>query len=137
MATITITNGAAVSGNQAVNIGTVTVDQVTGEVEIKNDTGSPVPVNAVNRNCVGRQTLSVTTGAVSTLTIPGGAVSALIQADGSAISITFDGVTAPTATIGVKIDDGMFQYVDTPLANVKMIARSATTNVQVVYYDKA
>ena len=137
MATITITNGAAVSGNQAVNIGTVTVDQVTGEVEIKNDTGSPVPVNAVNRNCVGRQTLSVTTGAVSTLTIPGGAASALIQSDGSAISITFDGVTAPTATIGVKIDDGMFQYVDTPLANVKMIARSATTNVQVVYYDKA
>lgn len=148
---------------------------VSNEVEVKNDTGNPIPVSgsaavgvapaqpplsvsgvdgaglkrhlltdaagsqsvfASARSCVGRQTLSVTTGAVVTLTPPAGAVAALIQADGSSISITLDG-TAPTATVGGRIDDGVFYYVDTSLANVKLIARTATTNVQVSYFDKA
>jgi|APLak6261696175_1056226.scaffolds.fasta_scaffold04025_2 hypothetical protein len=92
-------------------------------------------VSIIPRRCVGRQTVSVTTGAVVTLTIPGGAVSADIQADGSAVSITKDGTT-PTATVGQRIDDGVIHYVDTPLDSVKLIARTGTTNVQVTYYDK-
>lgn len=148
---------------------------VSNEVEVKNDTGSPITVvdanlgakadtaatddtgafslialfkrllqkvagvltvSAAPRNCLGRQTLSVTTGAVVTLTVPTGAVASVIQADGSAISITIDGTTNPTATIGTRIDDGVLYYVDAPLANVRLIARSATTNVQVDYFDK-
>lgn len=109
---------------------------VSSEVEIKNDTGSPIPVQASVRNCVGRQTISVTTGAVVTLTVPVGAVAALIQADGNAVSITLDSTT-PTTTVGQRIDDGVFYYVDTSLANVKLIARTATTNIQVAYFDKA
>lgn len=95
-----------------------------------------VVVSAAPRSCVGRQTLSVTTGAVVTLTPPVGAVAAMIQADGSAVSVTLEGTT-PTATIGSRIDDGVFYYVDTALASVKLIARTATTNVQVAYFDKA
>lgn len=135
MATTTITNGSAV-GSGEVTIGSVTVDSISSEVEVKNDSGNPLPVNGVVRTCVGRQTISVTTGTVSTLTVPGGAVSALIQADGSAVSLTLDGTT-PTASVGSRIDDGVFFYVDTALANVKLIARTATTNVQVAYFDKA
>lgn len=105
------------------------------EVEVKSDIGNPLPVSATARNCVGRQTLSVTTGAVATLTPPAGAVAALIQADGSAVSITLEG-TNPTANLGMRIDDGVLFYVDTNLANVKLIARQATTNVHVAYFDK-
>ena len=136
MSTVNITNGAAVSGNEAVTIGSVTIDQISSEVEVKNDTGNPIPINGSARNCVGRQTISVTTGSVSTLTVPGSAVAALIQADGNPISITLDGTTNPTSTVGTRIDDGVMFYVDTSLTAVKMIARTATTNVQVTYFDK-
>ena len=108
----------------------------SNEVEITNETGNPIPVSAAPRLCVGRQTLSVTAGAVATLTVPAGAVAAMIQADGGAVSVTLDG-TAPTSSIGSRIDDGTFYYVDTALASVKLISRGATTNVQVVYFNKA
>lgn len=109
---------------------------VSSEVEIKNDSGNPVPISATARSCLGRQTISVTTGAVVTLTVPANSAAAMIQADGNSVSITLDGTT-PTATVGMRIDDGIFFYVDTALANVKLIARTATTNVQVAYFDKA
>lgn len=93
-------------------------------------------VQPLPRRCLGHQTISVTTGAVSTLTIPGGSNACDIQADGSAVSLTQDGTT-PTATVGKRVDDGVIVYVDTPLSTVKLIARTGTTNVQVTYYDKA
>ena len=118
-------------------INTTSTAVVSSEVEIKNDSGNPLPINAVQRTCLGRQTLSVTTSAVATLTVPANAVAASIQVDGgSSVSITLDGVTTPTSSIGSRLDDGVFYYVDTPLASVKLIARTATTNVQVVYFDK-
>lgn len=118
-------------------LNTTSTATVSSEVEIKNDAGNPLPVNAVQRTCLGRQTLSVTTSAVATLTVPANAVAAMLQVDGSsAVSITLDGSTNPTASVGSRLDDGVFYYVDTPLANVKLIARTATTNVQVAYFDK-
>lgn len=96
----------------------------------------PVSVSAGGRNCLGRQTLSVTTGAVVSLTPPAGAVAAMIQADGSAVSMTLDG-SNPTATVGTRIDDGVILHIDSALTAVRLIARSATTNVQVAYFDKA
>ena len=118
-------------------INTTSTAVVSSEVEIKNDSGNPLPINAVQRTCLGRQTLSVTTAAVATLTVPANAVAASIQVDGgSSVSITLDGVTTPTSSIGSRLDDGVFYYVDTPLASVKLIARTATTNVQVAYFDK-
>lgn len=110
---------------------------VSSEVEVKNDTGNPIPVAAAARTCVGRQTISVTTGAVSTLTVPAGANAALIQADGSSVSMTLDGTTNPTSTVGTRLDDGVIFAVDSSLAAVKLIARTAATNVQVTYFDKA
>lgn len=93
-------------------------------------------VKAQPRVCVGRETLPVTTGAVASLTPPKNAVSAVIQPDGNTISITLDGTTTPTATVGSRIDDGVFYTIDSDLFAVSMIARTAATNVQVVYFDK-
>lgn len=136
----TLTVSKSTSGPQvSLDTGDVNITgpiTVSNEVEITNETGNPIPVSAAPRLCVGRQTLSVTAGAVATLTVPGGAVAAMIQADGSAVSVTQDG-TNPTASIGSRIDDGVFYYVDTALASIKLISRSGTTNVQVVYFNKA
>lgn len=125
------------SSNQARELrpdAVVLLDPSTGQA--LGDLGNPVHVYATARACVGQQTLSVTTAAVVTLTVPDMAVAALIQADGNAISITLNGVTAPEANVGMRIDDGVIFYVDTSLAAVKMIARTVTTNVQVTYFDK-
>ena len=97
---------------------------------------SPVPVSASTRQCVGRQTLILTAGVVTTLTVPGGAVAAEIQADGNTVRCTLDGATAPSATVGTRIDDGVIYYVDTALANVKLLAPVACS-AQIVYFDKA
>ena len=117
--------------------GGVTISSVTvSDVEISNDSGNPIPITMVSRTCLGHQTISVTTGTAVSLTVPVNSVSAVIQADGSAISLRLDGV-APTTSSGIRIDDGDFYYVDTALAAVQVIARTATTVVQVAYFNKA
>lgn len=118
-------------------LATTATATISSEVEITNESGNPIPVNAVQRNCVGRQTLAVSNSAVMTLTVPAGAVACYIQVDGaSSVSMTLDGTTAPTATVGLRLDDGVFFYVDSVLANVKLIARTASVNVQVCYFNK-
>ena len=109
---------------------------VTGPVTDTQLRASPVPVSASTRQCVGRQTLALSAGVVTTLTIPGGAVAAAIQADGNTIRCTLDGATAPSATVGTRIDDGVIYYVDTSLANVKLLAPVACA-AQIVYFDRA
>jgi hypothetical protein len=110
---------------------------VSSEIEVTNDNGNPLPVTPVIRQCVGQQTLSVTTAAVSSLTVPATAVAALVQVDGpSSCSITQDNTT-PTASVGLRLDDGVFFYVDTDLTKVKLLARTATTTVQVKYFNRA
>lgn len=112
---------------------------ISGEVEVKNKSGTQLAVSASPRNCVGHQTITALSASTpATLTVPQGAVAALIQADGGTVRITTDGVTAPTATVGHRIDDGVFYPVDTSLSAVKLLAQSGTTtNVQVDFYDRA
>ena len=108
---------------------------IAGRVPV-DGSGVTQPVSAVTRTCTGRQTLALAAGVVTTLTVPGGSVAAAIQADGNTVRVTLDGVTAPSATVGTRIDDGVIYYVDTALANVKLFAPTACT-VQVDYFDKA
>lgn len=109
---------------------------VAGPVTDTQLRASPVPVSASTRQCVGRQTLALSAGVVTTLTVPGGAVAAAIQADGNTVRCTLDGATAPSATVGTRIDDGVIYYVDTALANVKLLAPVACS-AQVAYFDRA
>ena len=109
---------------------------VSGPVTDTQLRAAPVTVSASARQCVGRQTLTLSAGVVTTLTVPAGAVAAAIQADGNTVRCTLDGATAPSATVGTRIDDGVIYHVDTSLANVKLLAPVACS-AQVVYFDKA
>ena len=95
-----------------------------------------VPVSAAARTCTGRQTIALAANTVTTLTVPGSSLAAAIQADGNTVRVTLDGVTAPSATVGTRIDDGVIYYVDTALASVKLFAAVACS-AQVAYFDKA
>ena len=108
---------------------------VSGRIPV-DGSGVTQPVSAVARACLGRQTITLVAGTVTPLTVPNGAVAAEIQADGNPIRCTRDGATAPTSTVGTRIDDGVSYYVDTSLANVKLLAPVGST-AQIVYFDKA
>ena len=69
------------------------------------------------------------------LTVPTGALTADIQADGGVVRLRRD-AGAPTSTIGWRIDDGMSVSVDSPLGDVRLLAVAASTNVQICYYDR-
>lgn len=123
--------GAATATNQAAgNASLASIDTKTPPLQ-----GGAVPVVASARGCVGRQTIALAAGVVTTLTVPGGAVAANIQADGNSVRVTQDG-TAPSATVGTRIDDGVIYPVDTSLASVKLFVVVACS-VQVCYFDKA
>lgn len=112
-------------------------DPKTNKTSMQQGSGGAAFVCGAPRTCVGRQTIAnLSTSTPATLTVPTDAVAAMIQADGGGLRITQEG-TNPTSTIGSRIDDGVFYYVDTPLASVKMLAMSAGVNVQVAYFDKA
>ena len=108
---------------------------VTGPLTDAELRAAAVLVNANTRNCVGRETIALAAAGTASLTVPGGAVAAHIQADGATIRIRLDG-QAPTATVGTRLDDGVIYPVDTSLAGVRLYGVGAC-NVQVVYFDRA
>ena len=89
----------------------------------------------INRNCLGMQTLAVNTASYAVLTVPTNALCAIVQPDGANVSLSLTS-TVPTATVGLRLNDGVFYRVDSLLSSVKLIARSANTNVQIAYFDK-
>ena len=113
-------------------------------LSVVNSDGAPVAllathnslaITAGNRVCLGTQVITTlsTVTAVS-LTIPSGAVCADIQADGGTVRMRCDAV-APTASQGWRIDNGLSVTVDSVLADVRLIAQTAT-NVQIFYWDR-
>lgn len=139
-ATFTV-SGAAAAGSAPTSapLSVSGVDAGGLKRHILTDTAGNQAIFAAVRSCVGRQTITALSSSTpATLTVPGGAVAAMIQADGGQVRVTLDGSTNPTATVGQRVDDGVFFYVDTALANVKLLAQSgSTTNVQISYFDKA
>lgn len=96
-----------------------------------------VPVKVSPRVCLGTQFVAAlsASNAIS-LTVPNGAVTAEIQADGGTVRMRRD-ATAPTATQGWRIDDGLSVVVDSVLSSVRLLAQSGTTtNVQITYFDR-
>lgn len=71
----------------------------------------------------------------ASLTVPTGAQTADIQADGGVVRLRLD-AGAPTSTTGWRLDDGISLSVDSPLADVRLLAVAASTNVQITYFDK-
>lgn len=120
------------------------LDNKTPTLGQKNAAGSvPVvlasdvetPVKAVTRTCTGRQTIQLAAATVTSLTPPANSVACVIQADGNTVRVTLN-ASNPSATDGQRLDDGVFIYVDSVLASVRLFAVTAC-NVQVDYFDKA
>lgn len=119
--------GVAITNTEPVYV------NVGAQVEVNNDTGNPLPVQAPQRQCLGHESLVVTTTA-SSLTVPTNAQAALLQCDGEDLMVTLDNTT-PTSTLGYKLQDTQTLYVDTQLALVKVVAKSTASRLQVIYYS--
>lgn len=102
---------------------------------------SPVPIIATARTCLGtfRVTCTTSSQALAALigtSIPVGATTCEIQADGGSIRLRRDGGT-PTSTVGYRIDDGVEKMVDTALADVRLISASAVSVfANVIFFDR-
>lgn len=127
---------------------TVLIDPATGEAYSASSgttagltdaqlRAEAIPISAQSRTCLGTQILTaLSTSTAASLTVPTGAVCADIQADGGTVRMRRD-ATAPTATQGWRIDDGLSVTVDSVLASVRLLAVSGTsTNVQICFYDR-
>ncbi|WP_300434805.1 hypothetical protein [Zoogloea sp.] len=136
-----VVSGAAGGGSGGTS-DTTEVTQLAVKVAVQSiDAKTPAAgaartVTAAARTCTGRETIPLAAGVVTTLTVPGGSIAAAIQADGNTVRVTLNGATAPSATVGTRIDDGVIYYVDTALASVKLFAAVACS-AQVAYFDKA
>jgi hypothetical protein len=113
-------------------LGHVTVDAIP-EVEVKNDTGSPLAVRQSGiAPPLGYAQLSIS-NAAGLGAPPGGAVTALVIPHGGAVRWRDDG-TSPTASVG------MYLAADTPLtyqgtlSALKLIAVTGTVEVNVSFY---
>lgn len=107
----------------------VLLDPATGTTQ------TTIPIGATARTCLGTQMITaLSTVTAASLTVPTGAVCADIQSDGGITRMRRDAVN-PTATQGWRIDDGVFVTVDSSLADVRLLAQTAT-NVQICYWDK-
>jgi hypothetical protein len=78
------------------------------------------------------QQLSVTSGAVVTLTVPAGATIAAFTLETASIRMLDDG-TAPTTTLGNVWTVGPASYAG-PLTAMQFIAVSTTATLDVLYY---
>ena len=103
-------------------------------IELRTDA---IAVTATTRLCLGTQMITGLSAVTPTsLTVPLGALTAEIQADGGVVRMRRD-AQSPTATRGWRIDDGVGVNVDATLANVRLLAVSGTsTNVQITYFDR-
>lgn len=90
-----------------------------------------------SRVCLGTEIMTaLSASAAASLTVPTGAVTAEIQADGGTVRMRCD-ATAPTASRGWRIDDGASVTVDSVLADVRLLAQAGVaTNVQITYFDR-
>lgn len=110
---------------------------VSGPVTDTQLRAAPVPVLAQTRTCLGvAQIVGLSTTVAASLPgIPANALTAEIQADGGSIRVRRDG-TAPTSTLGWRIDDGVDKTVDSALGSVRLLAVGSGTNVQIAYFDR-
>lgn len=90
-------------------------------------------VTAVQRLALGHLTITDTT-TVASLTEYARARGATIQADGGTLRIRLDGVD-PTATTGIRLDDGVLLNIDSNLSLVRVLG-SIGVRANVAYFDK-
>lgn len=84
------------------------------------------------RECLGYQQIT-SLSAATALTIPSGAILALIQAESKDVRWRDDG-TSPTASVGMTITAGSMLEYNGVLENLKFIEVTASAKLNVSYY---
>lgn len=93
---------------------------------------APMPVILGNRTPKGYQQI-VGLAASTALTVPAGALVAVITTEGQNVRWRDDG-TAPTAAIGFNLNVGQALFYDGSLAALKFIQQAATATLNISYY---
>lgn len=77
----------------------------------------------------------LTCASSTSLTVPAGALQAIVSIEGGSVRYTHDGVTTPTSTVGHLLTSGTFEpfYGAAILANLKFIQASGTVTLNVSY----
>ena len=98
------------------------------------------PVSVGPASCLGQGQLNVTNSAVVRLSdiaggIPSGAVSARIQAQNASVRINFMD-SDPTPSVGFRLDDGAWDWVNTDLTKIRFIAVSTAVVLNVQFFNR-
>ena len=101
----------------------------TSNSEVKNDS-APYAYTPVSPGQFG-----VTVASSTGLTIPSGALQAVVSVEGNSVRYTYDGTTTPTATVGHLLTSGQaIQFFSaTILTNLRFIQVAATATLNVSY----
>lgn len=86
------------------------------------------------KNGLGSERLTVSNAAVGLAHIPATATHALIKCKTAAVCFTDDGVTTPTAVVGLELNVGDLLDFDANLSKFKAIRRDAADAVLLVNY---
>ena len=87
-------------------------------------------VTIAPRPAISTVTLSVGSSAVA-MTVPDGARGCLIQADGGTLRVGLN--STPTSSAGIRLDDGVYVFIDADPRQVRLVSPSSAT-AQVVFF---
>lgn len=133
-----------VLGEEEIPLRKVTVDGKEVYIPIFAFAGASAegtfPVSVGPASCLGQGQLTVTNSAVVRLPdilggIPSGAVSARIQAQGASVRINFMD-SDPSPSVGFRLDDAAWDWVNTDLTKIRFIAVSTTVVLSVQFFDR-
>lgn len=133
---VVILPGGCGTGNYPQNSGYLTIDS-TGHLCTSVTGSSATAIQAQPYNYTpltpGQYGLAITTA--TALTIPTGALQAVVCASGNSVNYTYDGTTTPTSSVGMPLASGQcIQFSGaTVLSNLKFIQTAATATLNVSY----
>lgn len=132
MATVTILNGPAVSGSSATSIGSVTVDSVTGEVEIKNDSGNPLSTDVSVFNPATTTSLSVSTVSARAA-LPAGSAVRLSNSGVYTISFQLGDSTVTASSSSMDLIPGSVEVFKVPVGatHIAAIVSAGTATLKI------
>jgi hypothetical protein len=126
--------GVNINGQALVAVGTSALP--TGAATSANQTNGSQLVQPWSYTPLtpGQHNLGVTTS--TSLTIPTGALFAMMTVSGNSIRYTTDGTTTPTSTIGMpmQVNQSIMFSGATVLSNLRIIQQAATATIDVEYF---
>lgn len=135
---VVILPGGCGTGNFPNNSGYLTIDSTGHLCDSGGGGGGSTPgagSQPYNYTPLTPGQYGLTIASATALTIPSGALQAVVCASGNNVNYTYDGTTTPTASVGLPLlTNQCVQFSGaTVLANLKFIQQSATATLNVGY----